>query len=423
MDERPAALCRDCFWAGPAPGARRCPACASPRLAAHVELERLTIAHLDCDAFYASVEKRDDPALRDRPVIVGGGKRGVVTTACYIARTFGARSAMPMYKALRLCPQAVVIKPNFAKYVHESRRIREKLDRLTPLVQPLSLDEAWLDLSGTAQINKGSPALTLARVQAEIERDIGITVSIGLAPNKVLAKIASDLDKPRGFSVIGAAEAESFLAPRSVALLPGVGPAVAASLARAGFTTIGQLAAADRKALVEQWGAYGLRLYELAHGRDARAVNPNEDRKGISAETTFNEDLTRLEDLEDRLWPACEKVATKLRAEGRAGRVATLKLKTADFKLITRRRTLPAPIQTARMLFAAVRELLRAELGPSYRLIGAGLADLVEASDAAEDLFEGGEARARAQEKNIDTLRARFGKDAVMTGRALRGRD
>jgi DNA polymerase-4 len=418
------ALCRDCFWTGPAPQGRRCPVCVSPRLAVHAELNQLAIAHLDCDAFYASVEKRDRPETRDQPLIVGGAKRGVVTTCCYIARTFGVRSAMPMFTALRLCPQAVVIRPDFSKYIHESRRIREKMERLTPLVQPLSLDEAWLDLSGTEQLNKGAPALTLARLQAEIEREVGITVSIGLAPNKVLAKIASDLDKPRGFSVIGAAEAQSFLAPRPVTLLPGVGPAMAASLAKAGFSTIGQLAAADPKLLVTNWGAYGLRLVDLAHGRDARSVNPREERKGISAETTFNDDLTGLSDLEDRLWPACEKVATRLRAEGLAGRVALLKLKTADFKLITRRRTLPAPIQTARMLFAAAREMLAVEVGgKAYRLIGAGLADLVEATDAPEDLFEGGEARARAQEKNIDSLRARFGKDAVMSGRALKGKD
>jgi DNA polymerase-4 len=417
-------LCRDCFWTGEAPAGRRCPACASPRLVVHEELNRLSIAHLDCDAFYASVEKRDRPELRDLPVLVGGGRRGVVTTACYIARTYGPRSAMPMTTALRLCPQAVVIKPDFAKYVAESRRIREKMERLTPLVQTLSLDEAWLDLSGADLLHKGSPALTLARLQAEIEREVGITVSIGLAPNKVLAKIASDLDKPRGFSVIGAAEARSFLSPRPVTLLPGVGPAMAASLAKAGFTTIGQVAAADLKTLGAKWGAYGLRLFELAHGRDARTVNPREERKGISAETTFNDDLTALSDLEDRLWPACEKVATRLRAEGLAGRVALLKIKTADFKLITRRRTLPAPIQTARMLFAAVREMLAAEAdGRAFRLIGAGLADLVEASDAPADLFEGGEARARAQEKNIDALRARFGKDAVVSGRALRGKD
>jgi DNA polymerase-4 len=417
-----AALCRDCFWTGAPPaGRRRCPSCISPRLLVHAELERLSIAHLDCDAFYASVEKRDRPDLRDLPVIVGGGKRGVVTTCCYIARTFGVRSAMPMFKALKACPEAVVIKPDFTKYRRESRRIMEKLGRLTPLVQPLSLDEAWLDLGGTERINGGAPALTLARIQAEIEADVGITVSIGLAPNKVLAKIASDLDKPRGFSVIGAAEARDFLADKPVRLLPGVGPAMADGLNRAGYSLIGDLARADPRDLARRWNAYGLRLHELAHGRDARAVDPDSARKTISAETTFNDDLAALDALEDELWPCCEKVASRLRAEGSAGRVATLKLRTADFRIVTRRRTLPAPIQTARMLFAAARDMLRAEArGQAYRLIGAGLSDLVEATDAVEDFFDQGEARARKTEKSLDSLRARFGKDAVMSGRALR---
>jgi DNA polymerase-4 len=416
-------LCRDCFWTGAAPASRRCPSCASPRVVGHAELTGLTIAHVDCDAFYASVEKRDRPELRDRPVLVGGGKRGVVTAACYIARTYGCRSAMPMFKALRACPDAVVVKPDFAKYKLASRRIMETFEHLTPLVQPLSLDEAWLDLAGAELLNKGFPALVLARVQAEIEREVGITVSIGLAPNKVLAKIASDLDKPRGFSVIGAAEAQAFLAPRPATLLPGVGPAMAASLQKAGLTTIGALAAADPKALAARWGAYGLRLHDLAHGRDARPVNPDHDRKGVSAETTFDEDQSRLEALEDRLWPTCEKVAARLRAEGMAGRVATLKLKTADFRLVTRRRTLPEPIQTARSLFAAVREMLKAEVrGDSYRLIGSGLSDLVEATDAPSDLFDRGESRARAAEKTLDGLRARFGRDAVVSGRALKPR-
>jgi DNA polymerase-4 len=414
-------LCRDCFTTGAAPASRRCPACGSPRLVAHAELAQLTIAHIDCDAFYASVEKRDRPELRDRPVLVGGGKRGVVTAACYIARTYGCRSAMPMFKALRACPEAVVIKPDFTKYKAASRQIMEKFERLTPLVQPLSLDEAWLDLAGTEALNHGFPALVLARVQAEIERDVGVTVSVGLAPNKVLAKIASDLDKPRGFSVIGAAEAQGFLSSRPVTLLPGVGPAMASALGKAGIATIGAVAASDPKSLAARWGAYGLRLYDLAHGRDARPVNPDHDRKGISAETTFDEDQTRLEPLEDRLWPCCEKVAARLRAEGMAGRVVTLKLKTADFRLITRRRTLPAPIQTARSLFAAARDMLSAELtGQSYRLIGAGLSDLVEATDAPSDLFDSDETRARAAEKTLDTLRARFGRDAVVSGRALK---
>jgi DNA polymerase-4 len=417
------AFCRDCFWKGEAaPANRRCPACASPRIVAHPELARLSIAHMDCDAFYASVEKRDRPELANLPVIVGGGVRGVVTTACYIARTYGPRSAMPMFKARALCPQAVVIKPDFAKYRRESRRIMEKLHRLTPLVQPLSLDEAWMDLSGTEALHGGFPALVLARLQAEIERDVGITVSIGLAPNKFLAKIASDLDKPRGLAVIGAAEAMDFLSQRPVSALPGVGPAFARSLNKAGFVRVGDLAAADAKDLVRRFGSYGLRLHELSHARDPRGVDPDHARKSISAETTFNEDLHRLSDLEDRLWPACEKVATRMRAEGIAGRAVVLKLKTADFRLLTRRRTLAEPIQTARNLFAATRELLRPETtaGLRYRLIGAGLSDLADAEDAAPDLFAGDETRARRTERAVDALRDRFGRGAVVTGRVLR---
>jgi DNA polymerase IV len=419
----PRALCRDCLWTGEAPAApRRCPACNSPRLAVHAELERLHIAHLDCDAFYASVEKRDRPELADRPLIVGGEVRGVVTTACYIARTYGVRSAMPMFKALKLCPEAVVIRPDFSKYRAASRHIMDKLRNLTPLVQPLSLDEAWIDLSGTERLNGGSPARQLARAQAEIEREIRLTVSVGLAPNKFLAKIASDLDKPRGFAVIGAVEAESFLATRPVSILPGVGPAMTKSLESAGYRTVGDLARAEPKTLAQRFGAHGLRLVSLSRGQDTRAVDPDSERKGISAETTFNTDLTSLEQLEDQLWRLCEKVGTRARAGDFAGRAVVLKLKTADFRLLTRRRTLSTPTQTARTLFAAARELLRAETGRvAYRLIGVGLADLTETVEGAEDLFgDDGETRARATEKTVDRLRARFGRDSVVSGRALK---
>ncbi|WP_297508749.1 DNA polymerase IV [uncultured Caulobacter sp.] len=415
-------LCRDCGWTGGAKVAR-CPSCASPRVVFHDELGTLSIAHLDCDAFYASVEKRDDPTLRDRPVIVGGGKRGVVTTACYIARMSGARSAMPMFKALKLCPDAVVIKPNFAKYKEESRRIHEKLDRLTPLIQPLSLDEAWIDLTGTERLHGATPAQMLARLQAEIERDIGLTVSIGLAPNKFLAKIASELDKPRGFSAIGAAEAKTFLADKPVGILPGVGPATVASLAEIGLKTVGDIASADLKLLASRLGAGGLRLHRLAHGQDSRMVDPDQARKTISAETTFNDDLHRREDLEDELWPLCEKVAKQARREGIAGRVATLKLRTPDFKIHTRRRTLAVPTQTARTLFQVARELLAAEpRGLSYRLIGAGLTEFVDAETAGADMFADYERRALNSETAIDALRGKFGAGAVVSGRALKGR-
>lgn len=416
------ALCRDCFWTGQAK-TPRCPSCGSPRTIFHEELASLSMAHLDCDAFYASVEKRDDPSIRDQPVIVGGGKRGVVTTACYIARMSGARSAMPMYQALKLCPKAVVIKPNFAKYRAESRRIMDKLSALTPLVQPLSLDEAWIDMSGTERLHGAPPAVMLARLQAEIEREINLTVSIGLAPNKFLAKIASELDKPRGFSVIGVAEAKDFLSTKPVSILPGVGPATVASLQAAGLRTVGDIAAADLKLLVSQLGSSGLRLHHLAHGRDARAVDPDQARKTISAETTFNDDLFRREDLEDQLWPLCEKVARQARAEGVAGRVATLKLRTPDFKIHTRRRTLAVPTQTARTLFQVARELLAAEpAGQYYRLIGAGLTDFIDAQAAGSDFFADAERQALKSETAIDALRGKFGAGAVVTGRAFKSR-
>jgi DNA polymerase-4 len=412
------AICRDCFRRGAFE--RRCPACGSPRIVAHAELESLAIAHMDCDAFYASVEKRDRPELRDQALIVGGGKRGVVTTCCYIARISGVRSAMPMFKARQLCPQAVILKPDFAKYRAESRRIMEMVRDLTPLVQPLSLDEAWMDLSGTERLHGAPPAETLMRLQARIEAEIGITVSIGLAPNKFLAKIASDLDKPRGFSVIGAGEAQAFLAGRPVGIIPGVGPAMVKSLEGAGFSKVGDIARADLKMLVARFGAQGMRLHGLAHGRDARKVNPNEERKGISAETTFNEDLSALADLEDKLAPLCERVAQQARAGGIAGRVVTLKLRRTDFKIVTRRRALPVPTQTAKTLFAVTRELLAREAdGRPWRLIGVGLAELLDASSVEHDLFAGAERRALAEEQTVDRLRARFGPGAVTSGRAL----
>jgi DNA polymerase-4 len=415
-------FCRDCFSTFDTRPAR-CPACASPRMVAHDELETLAIAHMDCDAFYASVEKRDRPELRDRPVIVGGGKRGVVTTCCYIARIKGVRSAMPMYKALQACPEAVVIKPDFAKYRAESARILGMAAELTPLVQNLSLDEAWMDLSGTARLHGTVPALTLAKLQARIEAETGLTVSIGLAPNKFLAKVASDFDKPRGFSIIGAAEAQSFLAPLKVGVLPGVGPAMVASLERAGIRTVGDIARTDLRELAERFGSGGLRLHRLAHGQDARAVDPDQVRKGISAETTFNVDLSAVSDLEDKLAPLCERVARQARAGGVAGRVVTLKLRATDFRIVTRRRTLPLPTQTARTLFAVARELLAREAdGRPWRLIGAGFSDLVPAEAAEADFFAGGEKKALAGERTLDALRERFGAGAVTSARILRAK-
>ena len=411
------AICRDCLHTGDRK-VDRCPACDSRRMVRHDELDRLTIAHLDCDAFYASVEKRDRPELRDRPVIVGGGRRGVVSTCCYIARQYGVHSAMPMFKALKACPEAVVIKPDFRKYIAASEAIFGAVGRLTPLVQTLSLDEAWIELAGTERLNGGPPAFQLIRLQQQIETDIGLTVSIGLAPNRFLAKVASELDKPRGFSVLGS-EASALLAPRPVGILPGVGPVFRKTLQSDGYATVGDLAAADVRDLVRRYGETGLRLYDLAHGRDARPVNPTHDRKGMSAETTFNEDLTAAADLEAELWPLCEKLASKARRDGVASRVLVLKLRRTDFKIVTRRMSVPEPVQTARALFAAGRELMAPELGRPYRLIGIGMGEVVDVVDS-HALFETAETRALRTETAIDALRAKFGAKAVVAGRALK---
>lgn len=410
-------ICRDCLWTGDRK-VDRCGACASRRVIAHDELDQLTIAHLDCDAFYASVEKRDRPELRDLPVIVGGGKRGVVSTCCYVARMYGVHSAMPMFKALKACPDATVIKPDFSKYVPESERIFGFVRALTPLVQTLSLDEAWIDLKGTERLNGGPPAFQLVRLQKRIEDETGLTVSIGLATNRFLAKVASELDKPRGFSVLGS-DASALLAPRSVRILPGVGPVFGKTLQSDGYATVGDLAAADVRDLVKRYGETGLRLHDLAHGRDARAVKPEHDRRGMSAETTFNEDLTMAQDLENELWPLCEKLAAKARRDGVASRVIVLKLRRTDFKIVTRRVSLPEPVQTARALFAAGRALMTPELGQPYRLIGIGMGEVLPASDT-HALFETAETRTLKTETAIDALRAKFGKGAVVAGRALK---
>ncbi|MBV1707528.1 MAG: DNA polymerase IV, partial [Hyphomicrobiales bacterium] len=278
----PRALCRDCLNFSAA-GARRCAHCGSPRLLAHAERDRLSVAHIDCDAFYATIEKRDNPALVDKPVIVGGGTRGVVSTCCYIARTFGVRSAIPMFKARQLCPDAVVIKPDMAKYAGVSREMRAMMETLTPLVEPVSIDEAFLDLAGTETLHGASAAHSLARLARRIEQELGITVSIGLSDCKFLAKIASDMQKPRGFTIIGRAEAVAVLRPRPVGLIFGVGAVTQARLEKAGYRLIGDLQDAGPARLAAQFGDEGLRLAHLALGEDKRRVTPARETKSISA--------------------------------------------------------------------------------------------------------------------------------------------
>ncbi len=416
-----ATLCRDCASALPGSGARRCPACLSPRLLAHPELDQLGIAHIDCDAFYASVEKRDDPSIRDKPVIVGGGRRGVVSAACYVARIYGVRSAMPMFKALQLCPQAVVIRPDIRKYQAVGREVRRLMLEITPLVEPLSIDEAFLDLSGTERLHHGSPAHTLVRLARRIESAVGVTVSIGLSYNKFLAKVASDLDKPRGFSVIGRAEARDFLAVRPVGLIWGVGKALRQQLERDGIRVIGQLTALDERDLVARYGAIGRRLARFARGEDDRAVDPASPAKSISAETTFENDLASLAALQGELWPLCETVAARLKRAGLAGRTVTLKLKGADFRILTRSRTLTAPTQLAEVLFRAALPLLKAEAtGRRYRLIGMGASALGPGAEAdPPDLLDPEAGRRAKVERAIDAVRDKLGGDAIVKGRAF----
>lgn len=417
MSEASIGFCRDCLSPASAEG-RRCPTCGGPRLLRHPDLHRLVIAHVDCDAFYASVEKRDDPSLATKPLIIGGGKRGVVSTACYIARISGVRSAMPMFKALQLCPDAVVIRPDMEKYARVGREIRRRMLELTPLVEPLSIDEAFLDLSGTEKLHRASPALVLARFAREVEREVGITVSVGLAANKFLAKIASDLDKPRGFSVIGQSEAAAFLAPRPVTTIWGVGRAFSERLAADGFRTVGDLQAADPTRLASRYGALGLRIVKLSRGEDSRHVVPNSKRKSVGSEVTFFEDLADLRDLRPILREQAERVSFGLKHEDIAGSTVTLKLKTADFKLRTRTRRLADPTQLADRIFAAADALLAEEAhGQKYRLLGVAVADLCESRFAdPADLVDQKAMRKAAAERAMDEVRQKFGKRALETG-------
>jgi DNA polymerase IV len=415
------ALCREClteFAAGP-----RCPACRSPRVVAHAELTALSIAHMDCDAFYASVEKRDRPELRDLPVIVGGGTRGVVSTCCYLARITGVRSAMPMFQALKLCPEATVVKPRMSVYVEASRAIRAMMEALTPAIEPLSLDEAFLDLTGTARLHGAPPAVLLARLMLRMERELGLTGSVGLSHNKFLAKMASDLDKPRGYSVIGRAETEAFLAPRPVRAIWGVGTATQAALEAAGIRTIADLCAWDRSDLSARFGSMGDRLWHLARGQDRRRVERDARPKSISKETTFFEDTSDPDILDGHLWRLAEQVADRAKAKDLAGRTVTLKLKQGDFRLISRRQALPDATQLADRIYRAARAMFD-QTGPRgpFRLIGVGLADIVPdaGADQTADLLDPGAARRAAAERATDAIRARFGTDAIRRGRALR---
>jgi DNA polymerase-4 len=411
-------FCRDCLSLQKLESARRCRTCGSPRLVRHPELYKLSLAHVDCDAFYASVEKRDNPDIRDKPVIIGGGTRGVVSTACYIARIHGVRSAMPMFKALEACPQAVVIKPNMEKYSQVGREVRQLMRELAPLVEPISIDEAFLDLGGTERLHRAPAAMVLARFAKRVETEIGITISVGLSYCKYLAKVASDLEKPRGFSVIGEMEALDFLRDKPVSMIWGVGKSFNAKLESDGIRTIGQLQTMDEGTLMKAYGTMGQRLFRLSRGQDSRKVEPEHDMKSVSAETTFNKDLSQATDLIPVLRALSEKVSQRLKAGDIAGRTVILKLKTQDFKLRTRNRQLADPTQLADRIFRTGLQLLDKELdGTRFRLLGIGVSELSSDERAdPPDLVDTQATKRAVAESAIDRLRDKFGRNAVETG-------
>ncbi|MDA8050458.1 MAG: DNA polymerase IV [Rhodospirillales bacterium] len=416
-------LCRDCLLFGEVRGGRcgggegharlgstaACPVCGGLRLVRHPELGRLAIAHIDCDAFFASVEKRDRPELVDRPVIVGGGRRGVVAAACYVARLSGVRSAMPMFRAEALCPDAVVIRPDFAKYAAAARAIRDAMRELTPMVQPLSIDEAVLDLGGAAERYGAPAAVLLARFAQRVESEMGLTVSIGLAPNRLLAKLAAGRDKPRGFAVIGAAEARAVLAPLPVRVLPGIGPVQERRLAARGITRLADLQGLD-PAAARTLGRDGVALVRRACGEDDRAVSVDRDMRSISTERTFERDLADPEILDRSLLTLTERLAERLRERHLVAGGVVLKLRTGDFATRSRHLTLVVPTARPDRLFAAARTLLQREADgrTAFRLIGVGAEPLREAGAADQgDLADPEGAVTLSQRPQFLTLRTR----------------
>jgi DNA polymerase-4 len=426
MDNQPQRfyLCRDCLNEGIG-SVQRCPKCGSPRCLSHTELRHLSIAHIDCDSFYATIEKRDNPELQDKAVIIGGAQRGVVATCCYIARINGVKSAMPMFQAKKLCPDAVIVRPNMKKYSAVGKQIRRMMQELTPLVEPLSIDEAFLDLTGTSLLHHAYPALTLAQFVKRIEDEIGITVSVGLSHNKFLAKIASDLEKPRGYSIIGQEETLSFLQDKPISLIWGVGAVSQKKLAQDGYHTIGQLQTADETHLAKRYGTLGLRLVKLSKGDDSRSVKPSQGAKSISSETTFNRDLSEADDLLPILRRLSETTAYRAKKAGLAGRTITLKLKSSSFKSITRSRSLPDPTKLADKIYSIGKDMLLKELTgrTKYRLIGIGIAELCDAelADPPDLVDEDATKRAKA-ELAMDKLSEKFGARTVELGLTLKGK-
>lgn len=419
-NKRITSICRECLSTFDSK-VLYCANCESLNLISHKEIEKLDIAHVDCDAFYASIEKRDNPKLKNSAVIIGGGKRGVVATACYLARIKGVRSAMPMYKALKLCPSATIIKPNMSKYRDASRKIQNLMNQLTPLIEPISLDEAFLDLSGTKKLHKKIPAVLLAELSKKINQEVGISVSIGLSYNKFLAKICSDLDKPKGFSLLGRGDSKKFLSSQPVEILWGVGKILKRKLNDDGIKTISQIEELGIKEVINRYGSIGSHIYSLSQGKDLRRVVPQRQIKSISHETTFENDISDKEVLEKKLWSLCEKVSKRSKEKGLGGQTITLKLKTKEFKLISRSCTIDEPTQIGELIFQNSKTLLdREDEKIKYRLIGVGISNLKD-SELCDlyDLINISKTKNAKIEYAIDDIRNKFGKDLIKKGRSI----
>ena len=413
-------ICRECFSTF-YEKRNYCENCSSLKIISNNEIESLSIAHVDCDAFYASIEKRDNPKLKNSAVIIGGGKRGVVSTACYLARTKGVKSAMPMYKALDLCPEAIVIKPNMKKYRDASKIINALMGEITPLIEPISLDEAFLDLSGTKRLHKKIPAILLAELSKKINQNIGISVSIGLSYNKFLAKICSELDKPKGFSVLGKRESKQFLYQQPVEILWGVGKVLKRKLNNDGIKTIGQIKEMEPQDIIKRYGTIGSHIHSLSNGQDSRKVIPFRQIKSISHETTFDQDISNKKILEKTLWTLCEKVSKRSKINGLGGQTITLKLKTNEFKLLTRSFTIIEPTQLGELIFNHSKKLLYKEKNNlKYRLIGVGISNLKD-SELCDlyDLINTSKTNDTKIEYAMDTIRKKFGEDLIKKGRSL----
>jgi DNA polymerase-4 len=380
------------------------------------------ILHVDMDAFYTSVEQRDNPALRGQPVIVGAGpqERGVVSAASYEARKFGVHSAMPSRTAYKLCPQGVFVRPRMEKYAEVSKQVMTILHSFTPLVQPLSIDEAFLDVTGSTAVF-GDPITIAKRIKAAIHSQTLLTASVGVAPNKFLAKLASDLHKPDGLTVITEADKVQVLAPLPVSKIWGVGKVTEKQLHELGISTIGDLQRLPIAELRQRVGNTADHLHALAFGNDDREVETDTESQSISSEHTFDIDTADLDQIKRCLLEQCEEVGSRLRKEKLAARTVQLKLRYADFTTLTRQRTLEQPTQDEMMLYEVAGQLLSAERieGKRIRLIGVGGANLVP-PEIQGDLFSRGDEKRTRLAKAVDDLRSKLGPGAVKRGTSLR---